>query len=165
MVIKTKIEITLKHLDGLYYNDASNKEYYSKLALLELCGWIEESIDDIAIKYGKRKRISAYYENYLKENIVGPIYGFRYKRHFTQLFLKVFGIYNFMKLMEKINILELDQFKSDLGFLRELRDSYAHTTIPGCTRTFHVPSYFYSRLDRTYLILKKLEKNVKILAG
>lgn len=165
MIAKTKTKNILNTLNRLYYKDNINKEYYSKLALLELCGWLEESIDDIAIKYGKRKRLSIYYENLLNENIVNPIYGFKYEIHFAQLFLKVFGIYKFMKLEKKINTFELNQFKSDLSFLKRLRDSYAHTTIPGCTRTFHVPSYFYIHLDRIYLVLKKFEKNVKTIIG
>jgi hypothetical protein len=50
MTISKHIFVTLNHLDTLYNESSSqNKDieptYYSKLAVLEYCGWIEESLD------------------------------------------------------------------------------------------------------------------------
>jgi hypothetical protein len=49
MIIKGYIENTLKELDRLYNKHTSLKKdiYYSKLAVIELCGWIEETCDAI----------------------------------------------------------------------------------------------------------------------
>ena len=61
----------LNELDKLY-NGAKNKEndkqaiYYSKLALLELCGWIEESMDDIIRRYSNPKLKGKDNKEYLK---------------------------------------------------------------------------------------------------
>ncbi|MFM7373434.1 MAG: hypothetical protein ACKO2Z_37800, partial [Sphaerospermopsis kisseleviana] len=55
-IVKTKIQKTLNDMDKFYNQttDPNLQKYYSKLALLELCGWIEQAIDDIVLRCAKR---------------------------------------------------------------------------------------------------------------
>ena len=57
MIAKSYITNSLNELDKLYNKAASQKKaiYFSKLALIELCGWIEETLDDIIQKHANRK--------------------------------------------------------------------------------------------------------------
>ena len=52
MVTKDYLLKTLNWLDQLYNDptaDDQKTSSYSKLALIELCGWIEETMDDIVL--------------------------------------------------------------------------------------------------------------------
>ena len=57
MIAKSYILKNLKALDKHFINTNSSKDslFYSKLALLELCGWIEESIGYIVLRCADRK--------------------------------------------------------------------------------------------------------------
>ena len=48
MITKSYLLKTLNWLDQLYNDPTADdkKIFYSKLALIELCGWIEETMDD-----------------------------------------------------------------------------------------------------------------------
>ncbi len=48
MITKSYLFKTLNRLDRLYNESRTDdkKIFYSKLALIELCGWIEETMDD-----------------------------------------------------------------------------------------------------------------------
>jgi hypothetical protein len=52
MIAKTYILNNLSTIEKLYNDSSSikNSLFYSKLAILELCGWTEESMDDIIKK-------------------------------------------------------------------------------------------------------------------
>ena len=56
MIARSYIKSTLEELDKLYNQASSQKKaiYFSKLALMELCGWIEESLDNIVIMHANR---------------------------------------------------------------------------------------------------------------
>ena len=56
MIAISYIDKTLKELDKLYNQSTSQKKaiYFSKLALIELCGWIEETLDDIILRHSYR---------------------------------------------------------------------------------------------------------------
>lgn len=49
MIVKGTIYKTLKDLDRLFTKETDPKKqlFYSKLALMELCGWIEVTMDNI----------------------------------------------------------------------------------------------------------------------
>ena len=52
MIARSYILTNLKTLDRKYNRATSTRDslFYSKLAILELCGWIEESMDDIVLR-------------------------------------------------------------------------------------------------------------------
>ena len=49
MIAKSYLQKNLEILDKLFIESTSATKglFYSKLAILELCGWIEKSMDDI----------------------------------------------------------------------------------------------------------------------
>ncbi|MFT7553533.1 MAG: hypothetical protein ACI9BV_003869, partial [Rhodothermales bacterium] len=52
MVAKTYINANLRRIDGLFRGATSARqaELLAKLATLELCGWLEVSMDDIVLR-------------------------------------------------------------------------------------------------------------------
>ena len=57
MIGKTNIERNIKQLKTNFNKTNSPKLelFYSKLAIIELCGWIEESMDDIVLRCSNPK--------------------------------------------------------------------------------------------------------------
>ncbi|RLA52351.1 MAG: hypothetical protein DRR42_07810 [Gammaproteobacteria bacterium] len=56
MIVKTHISKTLSALDKRYTNsDSEGSIFFAKLAVLEYCGWIEESLDDVVHRAVKGK--------------------------------------------------------------------------------------------------------------
>ena len=56
MIAYSYIENNLDQLDKRYVKSKTSRDasYYSKLAILELCGWIEMSIDDCIVRSANR---------------------------------------------------------------------------------------------------------------
>jgi len=106
MITKSHLLKNFNELDKLY-NGATNKEndkqaiYYSKLALLELCGWIEESMDDIIRGYSNPKLKGKDNKEYLKNDIIGRNNGFSYTG-FREILVKTIGIIQLEKLEIKL---------------------------------------------------------------
>ena len=80
MIVKARIFKGLKTLDALYKRSSHplHALYYSKIAILELCGWIEESMDDIIKKCAKRKLNRTDNLQYIRKDVVKRTFGFEY---------------------------------------------------------------------------------------
>ena len=80
MISKSYISSTLNDLERLYNSANSQKKtiYYSKLAVIELCGWIEETVDDILLMHVNRKCRESDNKNYFKNNVIKPNSSFQY---------------------------------------------------------------------------------------
>ena len=103
----SKIEYSLKKLDELYTEHVGqdDKDFelsmYCKLAALELCGWFEETHDELVRK--------CFFKNLPEENAknceklyISPIYGLSYDRHFRPLLVNLIGAIKVYGLEEEI---------------------------------------------------------------
>ena len=90
MIARSYILDNLTTLDRKYRNSTTTKEslFYSKLAVLELCGWIEESMDDIVLRCARRHLKDQANIDYVHEDIVKRTYGFDYQRHFRRMLMR-----------------------------------------------------------------------------
>ena len=160
MKAKTPIENLLKELQKLYDNpaDPGHKDYYSKLALLELCGWLEAVQDEISLNYAKTRLTETKNIELLENEIVGKNFGFDYKSHFRIMLIKIIGITNVEKLENELkNIGVFQILVSQLGSLTALRNPAAHTSIAGVMPTFNAPSTMTSYLNSLHPILTTVE--------
>ncbi|PAS01616.1 endoribonuclease [Vibrio cholerae] len=165
MIAKSYIEGNLKQLNRLY-NDAGTQKkelYYSKLAMLELCGWIEESMDDIAIRCANRILKEGENKTFVKNNVVKPIYGFEYKVHFRKMLMQIIGLVNMEKLERSVDPRKYAQLTSTLGALKVSRNNEAHTHIKGVARTIDAPSVTLHRFYLVYEGLKDFEAELKAM--
>lgn len=164
MIAKSYIEQTLIELDRLYNQSTSQKKaiYYSKLALLELCGWIEESLDNIILMHANRKLKDKANKDYCEKNIIRPNYGFDYKKNIRPMLMQLIGLIaleSLEKELEKTGKISL--LKSYLGTLIASRNEAAHTHLKGITRTYNAPSRILGDFQRIYVVLKHFESELR----
>lgn len=164
MIGRTYILDSLERLDKMYRGSTSMKKglYFSKLAILELCGWIEESMDDIvqrcAIRHLKKKSNRDVFDELVKRT-----YGFGYEKHFRKMLIRLIGIINIEKLEKKVDPVKLQRLKSNLGSLKENRDGVAHTQLKGTTKRLDAPSVTKRKFLWVYEGLKDFDQELRRL--
>ena len=151
MIAKTYIERNLRRLDAWHgkTSDTSLSFYYAKLAVLELCGWIEMSMDDMIMRHcGRHIRIPENYK-FVEKDVVRRTYGFDYDRHFRQMLIKLIGVVQTESIERRMDVGVLTRFEAELQSLKTIRDLLAHTyaknpppiDAPSRTRARFTPVY------------------------
>lgn len=157
MVLKRDIKNLLEDLDS-YYNSTSHPRstHYSKLAVMELCGWIEESFDKVAERCVKNKiRTTTYLD--IMNSIVEKNYGFKYNSNFRRMMLQTIGIRRMEQLEIKLNNSgEKSILDAVLNSLIVERNRAAHTTTAGTMATYQAPSVTINQLETIYPIIRRL---------
>lgn len=163
MVVKKHILNNINKLDSLYNSSPTvEATYYSKLAIIELCGWIELTMDKIvehfANKHLKTQPFKDIFKS-LKENN----HGFDYKRNFRKMLSQTVGLHNTEKIEAKLNHSgQIAILEAVFDNLKTLRNDAAHTYIDA-TKTYQAPSVTKAQLEQIYPILKDFSKEVKKL--
>lgn len=163
MISKSYILSNLKTMESLYINSPTTKKslFYSKLAILELCGWIEETMDDIILRCTKRYIKDNDNLNFVKSKVIKRTYGFEYKKHFRIMLIQILGIINLEKLERKFNPIEFQLLESNLETLKFCRDNEAHTHIKGVTNRLDSPSVTINRFRYVYDGLKDIDGKIR----
>lgn len=158
MVAKTYIEPTLKALDERYRKGLKNKEalLVSKMAIIELGGWTEETIDALVNRYAQRKIQHSPRLNKFNK-VVTDTHGFRYGKHFTHLVKELVGCLGVEIIERNADNLKLQRLESALSNLTDSRNKAAHTHIQGATYTIDAPSVTISNYNFIYDGLKEFE--------
>ncbi len=162
MVNKSQIQNNLIQINTLYSKNVGYKKalYYSKLAILEVCGWIEESIDDMVLGYANKYLGETKNAEFVEE-IVSHTYSFEYERSFRHLLIQILGIINVEKLENNLDPIKFQSMKSSLGTLKKSRDIHAHTYTKGVTMTAYAPSFAISHFKNVYRGLKNVESSIR----
>lgn len=166
MKAKQPIEDLLKELQKLYDNpsDIAHKDYYSKLALLELCGWLELVQDEIIKQFSDNKITEQSNKDHIEKFVIGKTYGFDYIEHFRPMIIKLIG-YKETEIFEN-KLKQAGHFqilRDQLSSLWALRCRAAHTSFIGVTMTFQSPSSMRTYLNSLYPILTLVETELNIL--
>lgn len=164
MIAKSYIFSTLSQLDKLFIETTSQKKaiYFSKLALIELCGWIEETMDDIVQKHANRNLRTKDNKDYCRESIVSPNYGFQYKRNIRPMLISLIGLIEVEKIeveLEKTGKITL--LKGYLGTLNAHRNEAAHTHLKGVTRNYNAPSRTIGDYRRICSVLELIDSKLR----
>lgn len=164
MIIKKHILTTLRDLNKKYNNALSTNQndaiYFSKLALLEYCGWIEECFDTVVRRASKGKLKTDEFERLINE-IIDKNYGFQYKQHLRSMLIKTIGLAKTEKMELDLNKNgDITVFISELSAIKKDRNSAAHTWVKGATKSYPAPSITLGRLEKVYPIIKKLYSEV-----
>jgi hypothetical protein len=157
----------LKELDT-WFNEpesqASNRsKLLSKLALLEVCGWIEEEFDRLIIS-AENGRLND--SNWCKKNLIEKTYGFHYEKHLRRMFSKLFGEVTARKIEEKMEQLypgELVRMDLLLSTLWKKRCNFAHadfTANIATQQTFDAPSWSIAQQITINLLINKFEASL-----
>jgi hypothetical protein len=142
MIAKSYILKNLSTIESLYSDSTSIKKglLYSKLAILELCGWIEESMDDMIRTCSNRHLRDVNNRKFVENPVIKKTYGFEYDRHFRRMLIQTIGIIKLEKLERKLDAAKFQRMQATLKSLRDSRDSEAHTHIRGVTKRLNAPS-------------------------
>ena len=166
MVNAIGISTTINELDTLYNSNPTQALYYSKLALLELCGWIEQTMDSIIKDCTNSKLTDSANITFVEKQIIDRTNGFHYGNHFRPMLMKLIGL---IKLEQIENTLkasgDLVVLTSQLGTLKTKRDQAAHTTITGVTHVYDSPSIVRNYLNRIHPILTKIEAELTTISS
>lgn len=124
-----EIEDTLRELDR-WYNElpggTDRPKLLSKLAMLELCGWLEHRLDLIVYAIGDAVGL----ERSWVEKMASRNSGFTYQEHLRKMIERVIGefaILHIEQVFEQTNPGTLDQLKGALTALWKSRTVLAHT--------------------------------------
>ena len=135
---------------------------YSKLAVIEFCGWIEQVFDEILDEYITDKLMFPANYNHIKKNIIAPNYGLHYEKNFRKMMMSIIDINNLESLEDALesHSAHLSTFKSILGSFTTTRNIAAHTYTPhsGFTTTYQSPSIVISNIHTITPILQDIEQ-------
>ena len=158
MVNKSTIQRNLRELDSRYRRKSRNSRdplYFSKLSLLELCGWIEGTMDRIVTNCA-RKRLSHQSNLAYVQRIVRRTSGFSYD-HFREMLIGIIGLVKVEELENLLDPVKFELLKSSLGTLSAQRNSAAHTHLENVTQSLLAPSTIDLHFRRVYDGLKEIE--------
>jgi len=140
------VATTLTSLQNWYdepNQGAERPQLLSKLAILELCGWLEHWIDDLVMEVAQH----CICPQTTIEKIIKHTNGFHYEKHIRSMLSKLMGEHQFLvgeKRMEITHPGELGNMKSMLGQLWTTRCSFAHSDLlhnVQAQTTFSAPSW------------------------
>ena len=166
MICGEKIENILEWLDECYetssISEIEKAKSYSKLAILELSGWVEESMYDLILDIADKELGSSNAKKRVKKTI-SNINGFTYDTHFSEMLLKGIGIVN-KEIVEK-NVRDRNErkfmkFRIALKELYNRRNHLAHTFRKGRQEYFAGPSVAKNYYDDIFPILEAFEKEI-----
>ena len=163
MIAKSFILSNLRALNRSYRRAASPKEaqFFSKLAILELCGWIEESMDDVILRCARKHLSEAANRNYCEKEVVKRTYGFDYHHNFRFMLIRLLGLIAVEKIEQRIDVTVHGNMTAALSTLKQQRDSEAHTHLKGVTRTINAPSLTITQFQPVYEGLIEIDRIIR----
>jgi hypothetical protein len=136
---------------------------YSKLAVIEFCGWIEQTFDAILENYISNKIVLPKNVDFIKNSIIKRNYGLHYDNNFRNLIRNIIGmnrLENFEDYLENTNG-SLTIFRTKLEMYTRERNNAAHTYSPnGTTITYQSPSAVLSEINTLTPILQTIETEI-----
>lgn len=161
MILKKYIEDDLIRLNRWYSASISGPDprvpiYCSKLAVLELSGWIEVSFDLIAKRAIKGRLKNQKFQKLL-DTAIKNNHGFEYDNNFLSMLAKVVGLASCEQLHNHLDstgrhavlISEID------GILIQ-RNRASHVSLASTTTPFDSPSVTLARLSKLYPVLREI---------
>jgi len=168
MISKTYTENTLSRLDRMFQTATSQQKeiYYAKLGVLELCGWIESSFDEIVLGYANRCLRNNANKTFVKKQIIKPNYGFEYNKNVRPMLMKILGLVNLEKIEKKLETNgKITQLTSLLENLKDARNKAAHTFTKGTTITYDAPSVSKANFISLYSLIIELDNEIRDFYG
>jgi len=165
MIHSARIIKTLDFLDEEYSKNIGSPDIhrpvmFSKLAVLEYCGWIEYALDEIA-RNSVRKKLRTKQSRKFLEDKISSTHGFVYKVKFRPMLGAAIGTEKLHKIERKMNKSgDLQILTSKLGSINLQRQVAAHTYTIGRTQNFHAPSTIKQDLQSLEPILQRYWKAV-----
>lgn len=163
-----KIEQSLGELDNRFSEGLERGEddfqlsIYCKVAALELCGWLEETHDELIRSALKKKGISDSAISDFNEIFIRKVNGLSYKDHLRPLMINAFGFVEITRFESEI--IQIERLKSILQELHKYRNHLAHTqyiNFKGCSpinnqKPIDTPSVIKDKFKKIHPILQEV---------
>lgn len=164
MIARSYITSNLEAINRRYLRAASHQEslFFSKLAILELCGWIEESMDDMVRRCATRHLKLQDNRHYCEVEFVNKTYGFDYQKNFRFMLIRLLGLINVEKIEARVDQVKRDRLKSALSSLKVQRNTEAHTHLKGTARTINAPSVTIGQFPPLYEGLMEFDRVIRM---
>src|SRR5262245_4028503 len=121
MLSKAEIESNLSELNKAYNDHPEYGVYFSKLAILELCGWTELCMDEIIRSHASRKSLNQANLKYLEKSVINKTYGFEYDRHFRGMLMRLLGLSGLESLEAQVDAVAHTKMDAQLNNLKTVR--------------------------------------------
>ncbi len=150
----------LQKLDSCF-NDSQASDptlsiVYSKAAILEVCGWLEEAFDEIAHNCVRKRLRTLERRKFLNDKIKAT-YGFEYNTKARPLITHAIGVVKLLEIEKNLeNDASLTVLKTTCSNLNKLRQDAAHTTIYGRKMTYPAPSVAIQEFEKCLPIVNRL---------
>lgn len=164
MVNYTDIEAKLKRLDTEYNNSILDPDlpiFYSKLAVIEFSGWIEDSVDSIVYNYIDNHIVDPIVKQNIKKNIKGN-FGFNYYSNLFKVFTSVLGVDTWENIEDKLKPQKLVDLVNVTSTFTGIRNKAAHSSIV-VMATFSSPSTTIVAYNKVKPAMKIIEKEIASL--
>ena len=162
MIEKSDIEKNLQKIDQLFTGSSSIQEglLYSKLAILELCGWIETSMDNIVLDMAHRVILDPKHLRHFNIT-VRKVYGFEYEKHFRHMIITLVGLHGVEAMEKNVDLRAFLPMRAALNDLKPYRDKQAHGYIQGTTLHLDAPSITLGRFHTVHAGLVDIDGVLK----
>lgn len=158
MISNLAILKNLVRINRLYLSTSSQIEtlFYSKIGIIELCGWIEETMDAIVLGVSQRNLTSQAHRVFIEKEIVKKTYGFEYEPHFRKMLMGVIGLKGVQDLEANVNRAVFDPMCATLNAIKPNRNSHSHTYLKA-TMAIDAPSLTIKHCQTIYAGLKDID--------
>jgi hypothetical protein len=163
MLTDQDVRNNLHSLDQQFQNAGSSSElqFCAKLALIELCGWIEEAMDEIVLRCSSRSLQDPDNVSYCEKTIVQKNFGFDYGANFRRMLIQLIGLVGVEKIESAADPNKLALLSTELGNLKQIRNQVAHTyTRANVQVTLSAPSSLLPRLTNVFDGLSELDREI-----
>lgn len=159
MICKTYIAANLKKIECLYNSSTSVQKslFYSKLAVIELCGWIEISMDDLIDRLALRHLRQKKNITYIQKEVVRRTHSFDYENNFLLMIQAIIGRKGIEQMNKRVKDGLILPLIGALSTLKTARDQLAHQYIKGTTVNIDAPSVTNARFFTVLKGLKSIE--------
>ena len=164
MVNYTDIEAKLQRLDTEYNNSILDPDlpiFYSKLAVIEFSGWIEDSVDSIVYDYIDNHIVAPIVKKNIKEN-VNKNYGFKYYSNLFKVFTSVLGVDTWENIEDKLKPQNLVDLVNVTSTFTGIRNKAAHSSIV-VMATFSSPSTTIAAYNKVKPAMMIIENEIASL--
>lgn len=135
-----------------------NMYYFSKLAILDLGGWVEQSVDELVMGLNHKVIKS----DDIDQKILQNVYGFNYDAHMRPMFIKSIGLSNIELVENNVDKNRHLVLKSSLSTLKTSRDRLAHS-YTDVTNIISSPQITLNELNKIHSGLTNLETTMRKL--
>lgn len=159
----SSIENRLRTLNRLYDQSMMSEDLdlpilYSKIAIIELGGWVEEVRDYFAEKLLNKLFMNLEFDT--PSNIIGRVSGFDYPYFKDQVFQVLVGMHGVAEIESRLDIDTHVNLKSNLGTLWAKRNCCAHRSLDGTMEKIQAPSTTIKQFNHIKKGLDDIDKSL-----